>query len=109
MPGMMKGSMYKKGGAVKKGAMKFQVGGPVKEKTPRMEGGYKNVPTMTPEQLRQARQSETAEERRERTRPDTPEDLQDYRRRMKKGGMVKKKAGGMIKKAKGGMIGGGCK
>lgn len=95
MPGMM----YKKGGAVKKGAAKFQEGGPVRQPGKRriLEGGPKGLPMMTPEQLRQARQSETAEERRERTRPDTPEDLQDYQRRMKKGGMVKKKAGGMIK------------
>ena len=112
MPGMMKGSMYKKGGAVKKGAMKFQVGGPVKEpatKTPRMEGGYKNVPTMTPEQLRQAREAMTPAERRDYQRGSTADEARRMREEMKKGGMVKKKAGGMIKKAKGGMIGGGCK
>ena len=90
MPGMMKkGMMYREGGPVRS---------PGKRRI--MEGGPKGLPMMTPDQLRQAREAETPEERRERTAPITPEQLEDYRRRMKKGGMVKKKAGGMIGKPK---------
>ena len=108
---MMKGSMYKKGGAVKKGAAKFQEGGPVRQPGKRriMEGGPKGLPMMSPEQLRQAREGMTMEERRDYERAPTAEEARRMGGAMKKGGMVKKKAGGMIKKAKGGMIGGGCK
>ena len=99
MPGMMKGSMYKKGGAVKKGAAKFQEGGPVRQPGKRriMEGGPKGLPMMTPEQRRMARESMTPEERREEGAPLSLEEVRRMGGAMKKGGMVKKKAGGMIK------------
>jgi hypothetical protein len=86
---------------MKKGMM-YQEGGPVRMPGKRrvLEGGAKGTPVMTREQSRQAREMETPEERRERTAPFTPEQLQDYQRRMKKGGVVKKKAGGMIGKPK---------
>lgn len=95
--------MYKKGGAVKKGAMKYQEGGPVKSperKRRVLEGGPKGMPMMTREQSRMAREMETPEERRERTAPMTARELEGMSSRYKKGGMVKKKAGGMIPKGK---------
>ena len=89
----------KKGGAVSKGAAKFQEGGPVRQPGKRriMEGGPKGLPMMTPEQRRQARESMTPEERREADAPLTAEEVRRMGGAFKKGGMVKKKAGGMIK------------
>lgn len=129
MPGMMKGAMYKKGGAVKKGAAKFQQGGPVRgRRGPSMEEdmtpprGMREfrsnaVPTNEPPPGRPERRSFEEDMTPPRgmrglPRPQmvpTDEPPPGRPSRMKKGGMVKKKAGGMIKKAKGGMIGGGCK
>lgn len=76
---------YARGGCVMKAE-----GGSVRQPGKRriVEGGMKDVPVMTPEQRRMAREAETPEERRERTAPFTPEQLQDYQRRMKTGGKV---------------------
>lgn len=90
---------------------KYQAGGSVsapERKRAGMGGSRKNVPVMTPEQSRAARESMTPEERREADAPLTAEELRRMSR-YKKGGMVKKKAGGVVKKAMGGMISKGCK
>jgi hypothetical protein len=86
---------------MKKGMM-YREGGPVRAPGKRrgMDGGQKGVPFMTPEQSRQARSMMTPEERREADAPLTARELESMGRRMKKGGMVKKKAGGMIGKPK---------
>lgn len=64
----------------------------------RMRPAPRPLPTMTPDQLRQARRDMTPEERREYS---APLDLDEVRRmsdaskeRMKKGGVVKKMASG---------------
>jgi hypothetical protein len=93
MPGMMKkGMMYQEGGPVRS---------PGKRRI--MEGGPKGLPTMTPEQLRQAREAMTPEERRDYERAPTAEEARRMGSAMKKGGMVKAKA--PVKKKAGGMIG----
>lgn len=118
MPGMMKGAMYKKGGAVKKGAMKFQEGGQVRSRRgpsmeedmtppPGMRGFRSNaVPTDEPPPGRAPRRSFEED-------MTPPRGMRGFRsnavptdepmpgRRMKKGGVVKK--------AMGGMVGKGCK